>query len=237
MIKSANIATYPPRLQALRETIKSIYNQFDVIRIYFNEYDTFPQLDDPDGKILRFKGDNIYDNGKFIGMQILQEEKRKHEVYFTIDDDLLYPPDYVLKTCKAIDQYGCIISHHGRKLLQRGVKYYQNHTVYHFANAVVGNYRVDVCGTGVTAFRTDYFMAPDLCRSDYFRVSDLVFSLEVAKQKKRIGVIAHEAGWIRSVSDKQAGKETIHDTESNGTQTNQVALADQIFDLNYGTKN
>ncbi len=233
MIISANIATYPPRLQSLRETLKSIYNQFDVIRIYFNEYDVFPPLEDPDLKIVRIKGQNIYDNGKFIGMQIITDQFDLPEVYFTLDDDLIYPPDYVQKTCEAIDKYGCIITHHGRKLLTKGTPYYSSHALYHFANAVVGNFRVDICGTGVTAFRTDYFTAPDLCRSNLFRMSDLIFSLEAAKQGKRIGVIAHEAGWIKAINNN----ETIHGTESSGTQKNQIALADQIFDLNYGRKN
>ena len=62
MKTSINIATYPPRLASLREAVGSVYNQVDIIRIYFNEYERPPAMYDPDKKIIKMTGENLTDN-------------------------------------------------------------------------------------------------------------------------------------------------------------------------------
>lgn len=227
MKKTANLATYPPRLDSLRRVISSIYDQFDEIRIYFNEYEKFPIIDDADDKIINCRGKNLTDNGKFFALDFIKD----NEFYFTIDDDLIYPPDYVTTTIENIRRFGGIISYHGRKLLKKDVSYYKGHKGYHCLNAVKGNVKVDVCGTGVTAFDTRYFHPDLLAIHPKQLMSDLIFSLEAAKQGKRIGVMKHDAGWIKCISHK----ETIFNTESVKDQADQIEIANQIFDLNYGT--
>ena len=225
MKTTANIATYPPRLESLKRMLKSIYHQFHLIRIYFNEYDKFPLLDDPDKKIQRIKGENLTDNGKFIGIDIL----KKHEYYFTLDDDLIYPRDYVRKTIEAIEKYGCIVTYHGRKLLAKNTMYYYSHRSYHCLLDVEVNIVLDVCGTGVTAFRTDYFMPVGLHSHPEQKMSDLIFSLEAAKKNKIIGLIEHKQGWIKPIENE----ETIYKTEVETDQSRQNKVANQIYELRY----
>ncbi len=223
------MATYPPRLESLKLTIASLYNQVDVIRIYFNEYDSFPALKDPDCKIIRMRGTNLTDNGKFAGLDLVKEP----EYYFTCDDDLIYPRDYVSRTVEAIELYGCIVTYHGRGLTGKDLNYYQGgHDCYRCMYSVKGNFPIDVAGTGCTAFDTRYFLPRKLQYHALKRMSDLIFSLEVAECRKTIGVIGHEVGWIKHIEHE----ETIYATEVNKDQVFQIELANKIYDIKYGNR-
>jgi len=209
MLITANIATYKPRVESLKRMLESIENQFDVINVYDNE--VMP---------------NLTDNGKFIRLETITEP----EYYFTLDDDLIYPPDYVSKTIEAIEKYGCIITHHGRQLQGTFLDYYTMHKTFRCLNDVHSAEIVDVCGTGVTAFRTDYFHPKGLAFDKRLRMSDLIFSLEASKQKKTIGVVPHECGWIKPIMNK----ESIFDTESLKGNAVQNGIANEIYLLNHG---
>ena len=150
---TANIATMKGREDNLYQTLQSILPQFDKVRIVFNGFDKVPSwaMDEKIEPI--FPTEDLTDNGKFYSL----DPKRK-EYYFTLDDDITYPADYVERTIKAIDKYGCIVTYHGRILNTKATTYYRGgHKFFHCADGGHDNLRVDVCGTGVTAFRTDYF--------------------------------------------------------------------------------
>ncbi len=241
MIISANIATYPPRMHSLKQMIASIYDQVDVIRICFNEMtiedvpDYILQLashtydGNHEGKIrMIFPNDNLTDNGKFYD---LDNVYGNHEYYFTMDDDLIYPHDYVENTIQSIKNYGMIVTYHGRILKGKGLKYYYDHRVFRCLGKVSQDKKIDVCGTGVTAFDTRYFHPKGLANHPMKKMSDLTFSLEAARQGKKIGVMRHDVGWIRTVKHE----ENIFGTESRNGTPNQNNIANQIYQLNYGT--
>lgn len=230
---SANIATYQPRVDRLHEVIDSLIDQVDVIRIYCNNCE--PPREDwlarykdrgGEGIIATIGLEDLTDNGKFYSLDKLDEP----EYYFTCDDDLIYPPDYVSKTIRHIENYQMIVSYHGRKLIAKDVRYYEDHKFYHCLNDVPVSKKVDVCGTGVSAFRTDYFHPKGIAHNPIHRMSDLLFSLEAAKQGKKLGVFEHAAGWFKFI-DYQ---ESIFNTEQKNGQDSQIELANQIYELNYG---
>ena len=175
MKKVAVFATTGDRKKELKAAVKSIIKQVDVVHIYDNS----KQID-------------LTDNGKFILLGVFSEPV----YYFTCDDDILYPSDYVERTIREIEKHKCIISWHGRVLKEGRKKYYgADHEGYRFFQE---NRKVDldVGGTGVTAFRTDYFEPTDIAASPYKCMSDLVFSLEAWKQDKRIVLPEKKAAWI-----------------------------------------
>jgi len=223
---TANLATYKARVDngSLEKMLKTIYDQFDVIRIYFNGYSKAPVLPDPDKKIQKITDKiDLTDNGKFVGLDIIMY----HERYFTLDDDIQYPSNYRVETEKALDKYGCIVTYHGKVLQGIGLNYYKAHKCFRCFDTVNGDQVVDVCGTGVTAFDTRYFLPHGLALNELKLMSDLIFSLEAAKQHKQIGVIGHTVGWIKNIDNK----ETIFETESKGKLENQNRIADEIYSL------
>ena len=106
---SVNIATQPSRVEQLKKTVESLYNQVDVIRIYCNNFKEMPDLGLYD-KIHYIGGSDLTDNGKFYPLKNISQD----EYYLTCDDDIIYPPDYVEEMIKLIDFHECIITYHGR---------------------------------------------------------------------------------------------------------------------------
>lgn len=228
MIITANIATYPARAESLKRMLKSIEGQFDEVRICFNECFDLPskgRQTNAEYELHHTPSENLTDNGKFVFLENIEEP----EYYFTLDDDLIYPPDYVNRTIKALQMYGGIITHHGRILNGLDLDYYYAHQIYPCLQDVHTTVKLDVCGTGVTAFDTRNFHPKGLAHSKDKRMSDLIFSLEAAKQNKQIGIIPHKTGWIKAIDNK----ETIHDTETRNGYGRQNQIANEIWKLRY----
>jgi hypothetical protein len=202
------IATFNKR--NLDRTIESLSTQAHDIRIYNNETRDL----------------NLTDNGKFYFLSDYKEPV----YYFTCDDDLIYPPDYVSKTIQAIEKHKCIVSYHGRILRGLNRSYYREHTALQCTHGFMQTLELDVCGTGVTAFRTDYFNPTTLWASPDKRMSDLVFSLEAAKQDKKIMHIGHQSKWIRYI-DQPKGT-TIYEMESKN-ESRQIEIANEIWLLKH----
>jgi hypothetical protein len=203
MRKIVSIATKGDRPEQLKKTIASLENQVDEVYVYDNTV-----------------REDLTDNGKFYYLNELIEPC----YYFTCDDDLIYPEDYIENIIEKINQFGCIITHHGRKLLGVGRRYYKGHAGFHCLRTVDSDYEIDVAGTGVTGFRTDYFNPKKCAFSEYKRMSDIVFSLEAAKQGKKIICGWHLDGWIV----QQPIGESIYE-QSKDNDLTQSKLADEIY--------
>ena len=239
MIRSANIATMPSRLNQLSIMLESIYDQFDEIRICLNEFESVPKWLEEKEKVIIIIPDkdgepyNATDNGKFAYCMSHARIGLDHEYYFTLDDDIVYPPNYVEETVKNIDTYGCIVTYHGRTLIGAGRGYYREHEVYHNQWEQKDSFEIDVAGTGVSAFRTDYFCPSEIAFSKYQCMSDLVFSLEAAKQGKTIGCCARPAQWFKLLK----AEDTIFDKFQGRLTPDQNKLADEIFNIRFEERN
>lgn len=229
---TANIATYPPRSESVIKVVLSLGNQVDVIRICFNEYDEIPEwvhnIDVKAQIIAVIPKENLTDNGKYIFLEDPRIEDEP-EIYATCDDDIIYPEDFREKLERDIETFGCIVTYHGRILLGKGRNYYTGHRAFRFLSKHVGNQKIDVCGTGVTAWRTDYFHPLGLAEHKLKRMCDLTFSLAAAQNRKMIGIMEHSAGWFKQLDHP----ETIFDTERARGCDDQQKLADLIYELNH----
>lgn len=187
--------------------------------------------------------EDFTDNAKFYAlMHVHRYEEPTY--FFSCDDDLIYPENYIEHTIEQIERFNSIVTYHGRKLVGEDVDYYKGHVGFRCLGEVDDNVTIDVAGTGVTAFRLDYFNPKGIHKAKDKKMSDLVFSLEAAKQKKRITILAHSEGWIKALDIPR--ELTIHFQESvklfhaqrRGQPQRQVELANEIYRLNYaaGTK-
>lgn len=229
---TANFATYKPREEALKKAVASIIDQVDEVRIHFNGYtiQQIPSWCDELEKVYSLVGENdLTDNGKFASLDGFEFDTSS-EYYFSCDDDIIYPSDYVKTTIDNIKKYGIIISYHGRKLQGLNRNYYRGHKSFRCLDEVSEDTLIDVCGTGVTAFDTRYFHPKGIATDPRHRMSDLLFSLEASKQKKSIGCCSHAKGWIKDISHK----ENIYNTESRNPSGVQEEIANEIFKLNHG---
>lgn len=185
----AGMATMPGREKSSRLAYMSLKDQVDDLWVYDNGV-----------------FEDLTDNGKFFFLKDYDEPI----YYFSCDDDIIYPPDYVNRTLQAIDKYNCIVTYHGRILRGLDRRYYSEHSALSCLHSFMQNIELDVAGTGVCAFRTDYFNPTEIWNSPDKKMSDLVFSLEAAKQGKKIMHIGHKAKWIQEINNEQ----TIYGTVS-----------------------
>ena len=131
MKKTANLATYPAREESLKQMLESIRGQFDLVRIIMNQTkkEDCPKwlLTEYDNVECWFNKKDFKDNGKFVPLDFINGQtmsfdeaetiKPQHEFYFCLDDDIIYPPDYVDNFIIQLIQYRCILSYHGRQLI------------------------------------------------------------------------------------------------------------------------
>jgi len=166
-------------------------------------------------KYTTYIGKDITDNGKFFW------SGNKNEYYFTCDDDIIYPPDYVEKTLPLIGNR--IVSYHGRRLTGLSKSYYNGHKVYIFNEFLNTERKLDVVGTGVMAFNTNIF-SPSLWRTENFKMTDLLISLEAHLWGISIVCPPKEKNWI---SQKDLFLDGIY-YQFIGNENRQINFADMI---------
>jgi hypothetical protein len=209
-----NIATIGDRPESLNKVLESLNNQtikIDEINIYDNSKEDI----DLDAK------------GKFYFLQFYNEPV----YYFTGDDDIYYPPTYIKDMILAIDKYKCIVTHHGRRLLGENRKYYQGHKAFKFSSTNKHEIFIDVAGTGVTAFSTDYFNPIDLIDKSQRRMVDLLFSLEAAKVDKDIMLLKHTTGYFKPLQLLFKQNDSCFTSGYRSTQRDQIILANEIYKI------
>ena len=193
---TANIATYPARYKQLQKMLPTILEQFDEIRVCLNDYDQAPQFLKHDKIIVAIPPVNLTDNGKFMFIEIAD----KDELYCTLDDDILYPKNYRRTLEEAHKCYPeAILTFHGRKLKGKFKTYYKaGHTAYRCLGTVHKDSKIDIAGTGVTAF-VPFEGCSQIALFKEQKMSDIVFSLQAAYQKKEIICLRHKQGWIKAI--------------------------------------
>jgi len=206
-----SLATFKSREGSLKMTLDSLRSQslsVDVLFVYDNEL--FPDLTD---------------NGKFWILSQIKEPV----IFFSMDDDIIYPDDYIEKSVAALKKNPkAIITYHGRKLVGRGLQYYKSHVKYRCTEQVKSDRYIDVAGSGVSCFNTKYFNPSKIHSCPDRKMTDLVLSYEAAKEGVKILCKKHSSGWINSTGVSEVN--SIYAQLKNNCET-QGQYADKILDL------
>lgn len=195
----AGMATFGKRAEAAKDAIRSflISAKMAGIEVEYQIYNNDHQAVD------------LGDGGKFEHLKKIP----KGSVYFTLDDDIIYPKDYVQKTLDALNVYkGMIVTYHGRTLSEKLAKTYYNdpRTVrVHCLHDQPKDTHVEVPGTCVTAF-----VKGDWCeglKTELKNAGDIALAAHAKRAGVKIMALAHEGGWIK-LNFKVKLKETIFAT-------------------------
>jgi len=112
----ANLATYPARRASLPEVVRSIVGQVDRLNIVFNQYDTVPgEFHGIPGLHAVIPEHDTRDTGKFY------VDVSEADWVFFIDDDIVYPLDYVATSLHHIGELGlgsALYGYHGSVYVQ-----------------------------------------------------------------------------------------------------------------------
>ena len=150
-----NVASHN-RIESLVKSLESIIDQCDVINVTLNSHDgDIPEILYHDKINLILSDNSLGDAMKFYMLD-------KSDGYFlTIDDDLIYPPNYVEYMITKCKEYGNtrVMTLHGRNFSSFPItSYYRSATErYACLNTVNKNVLVQFGGTGVMCFHTELF--------------------------------------------------------------------------------
>jgi glycosyltransferase involved in cell wall biosynthesis len=222
--KIVNISSFG-RIGSLEKTLQSIYNQCDEINLCLN--DKITELPD----FLLQPKINLYitDNSKGDAFKFMFLET-KNGYYLTIDDDLIYPPNYVnfmVDKCKEYNNKK-IITLHGRSFYDFPIKSYYNSNAqrFYYYEKVLDDVKVQFGGTGVMCLHTSLlkksindFLLPNM--------ADVWIGKFAKESNIDIICVKHEKNFIKSIPHLK----TIYD-DSKNNDLNQTKIVNKLYDLN-----
>lgn len=212
----AFIASVKEREEQLKIVIESIYDQVDLIHLVLNWYEEVPDwVGDLDGEAKIFchfnpENKNAHDaiwNYLDAENAVLEVKtgwtlsERLHEnYYFIIDDDILYPQNYIDKLIGCIENHErrAVITVHGANILRPIENYLDSRNVYGYSNRLENDIPVDIAGCGTVAFHSST-IKPTLQDFPFPFCRDLWFSILCAKRKVKIYSVARPSDWLTAL--------------------------------------
>lgn len=224
-----SVASYK-RINSLVKTIESIYDQCDEINIFLNDHEGEIPSKFFDKKINLYFSDNSY--GDALKFAKLMESDG---YYLTIDDDLIYPPNYVdhmIMRCKEFSNER-VISLHGRKFDKKPIKSFYNSYVefYHCLRHQKRDAFIHFGGTGVMCFHTSLMKIP-ITYFEHPNMADVWVGKYCIENNIDVLSIAHEKDFLTY----QPQTTTIYDTHSNSDDI-QTKIVNGTFNPGYDKEN
>ena len=188
------IATIPQRKQMLERTIKSLLPQVDRIIVSLNNYTHIPEfLKHPQIKAT-ITDNKIGDSYKFAGATT------ESAYFFTCDDDLIYPENYIsyLKSQIIKMGYRALVSLHGRNMKPRPISHYYKDAIHKVR--CLADYKnttqIDVPGSGVSGWHTD-FLKVDISQINTANMGDIWLAKFATEQNVPMYAIPHQADFLK----------------------------------------
>ena len=198
----ASLCSIPERAELLRQTLASLAPQVDALHVYLDRYESIPDFVrdcHPQVQVyLSHEYPGLRDNGKFLGFAAQSGDC----YYFTADDDILYPPDYVATMIRRIEHYGreAVIGVHGVLIPEEAEGYFSVYRkVLMFKRELEHDALVNNLGTGTVAFHSTLLRGLEL---EHFRESgmaDLYLSVFCKQRNIPMIAIARPDDWLQEL--------------------------------------
>ncbi|WP_281211674.1 glycosyltransferase family 2 protein [Pseudomonas fulva] len=198
----ASVCSVPQRVELLYQAVKSLAPQVDFLHVYLDNYNTIPTfLYDSHPQLTIYRSSDypdLRDNGKFLAFPNLPEKC----YYFTADDDIIYPPDYVASMINRIDYYDrqVVIGVHGVLLPEQAQGYFSSFRKVHtFNKALERDALVNNLGTGTVAFHSDLLHDLNLTHFTTPGMADLHLSVFCKERSIPMIAIARIENWLQEL--------------------------------------
>lgn len=214
----AFMASFPPRIEKLKLAVSSLLPQVDRLYIYLNGYESVPEFLHDDRIVVHVGGKDLRDNGKMFHMVSAPDG-----YFFTVDDDICYPPDYCEHLVRAIERHDrkAIVGVHGVILANPFVRYFSpDRTVYSFKHALKRDTRVNLLGTGTVAFHSAT-IRPALEQFGSTGMADVWMAILAKNSATPMMAVARSAGWLHAIAMAGESEPTLYDEfrENDSAQT------------------
>ncbi len=224
------MATMPSRIVSLKTAVESILPQCDEMHISLNgDWDSVEMP-----PFLKHKKIKLYKTADYWpvdpgGTSKFYKAFKQVGYIITIDDDFIYPADYIKTLVAGIEKYNrkAVCSFHGRKFPddRKIHSYYRDRQDFYISNKKVPeDVFVHTLGSGVMGFHSSTL--PPIERfTDVFprrNMIDILMGAFLNKHAVPRVVLAHEENWLISVHT--AGQKSISGTftQNDAIQTETV---------------
>ena len=140
------IATLPDRVDGLLDTLNSISPQVDKIYVWLNGHTEIPKV--PHKNVVFHRSDT--NDGAIAKIRCLELFDDTDFYYFMVDDDIIYPHDYIKHNIDIFTQ-NSIQSSHAKIFKSFPIQDYAHSDIsgYYFGGNIPKKDRVHLVGTGV----------------------------------------------------------------------------------------
>lgn len=204
------ICSIPQRQNALLSTLSSLMHQVDRVYLYLDKYEQPPPYLDSMRRVTVLRSQDhpgLRDNGKFLMYnEVLAEQKGAPFYWFTCDDDIVYPSDYVHTLLNWLGQYEqqAVVGLHGVVVDEAPKRYFRHRYVYHYENTAMRHPRlVNNLGTGTVAFHSSVFGSIDPYAWPQGGMVDIFFSVLCARQGVPMVCLPRHAGWLKTLAETE----------------------------------
>lgn len=211
------IASLPDRVECLKETIDSLYNQVDKIIVGLNNYKFVPDFLKKE-KIESYILDNkLGDAAKFYKV----DDYTDH-FYYACDDDILYPGNFCIELENKLKKYNGVIGLHGVKIVKPVTSYYKNRIVYHGFHQLDDDIEVDLVATSSCLIDTS-ILKIKLTDFPIPNMADIWLGDLTKKQNIKSYAIKRPKDWLK-YNSKMKEKWTIYDHYKKRKDTEQTKI-------------
>ncbi|WP_426809310.1 glycosyltransferase [Pseudomonas sp. WOUb67] len=197
-----SLCSIPERTDLLRQVLASLAPQVDALHIYLDRYDSIPDfVRDCHPQVTVYLSKDhpgLRDNGKFLAFSALAEDC----YYFTADDDIVYPPDYVASMVRRIEDYErqAVIGVHGVLLPEQAEGYFTSFRKVHmFKKELERDALVNNLGTGTVAFHSGLLRGLDLTHFGTPGMADLHLSVFCKQRDIPMVALARPEDWLQEL--------------------------------------
>lgn len=199
------VASIPSREKSLKKVIDRLLPQARQIGVYLNGYDKVPLFLRRSSRIVVARSQDhgdLRDNGKFFFV-----DKSDARYYATVDDDLLYPGDYLrhlVETLNETDQRSAV-GVHGAIYPSPIVELFDPRILIHFEDPLPHVMPVHLLGTGTALFDQSNWK---LELSEFGRpgMADVWFAAAAAKRDASLFVARRVRNWVTAIDRFAEGK-------------------------------
>lgn len=193
------VASVSDRAEYLSRAIRTVLPFVDELHVYLNNYETAPDFL-KEAKIAVHRSQDhgdLGDAGKFFAAGT------KQGYYFVIDDDILYPQDFVWRLVSEIRQnrragIRAAVGIHGKVMAPKVSHYYTDHQrMYHSTGALDQRQVVHVIGTCALAYHTSDLRLSIADFPPPRNMADIHFSIACQKQDVACIVLPRPKGYLQ----------------------------------------
>lgn len=188
----------PQRAHNLKRSIPKLVKQCDVLKINLVNFDKEPEILYNYDNIEIHHFNNVGSEYKFVHYNSVGCD----DYYFTVDDDILYPDDYVDRHIDVMESYeSAITCVHGSILNLNVNKNYNNYRkIFLFAQKLDEHTQVHICGSGTTCIKGSVlnFSMDDF---DTKNMDDYYISSFAKEQNVGIVCMKRERNWMQPMDE------------------------------------